>query len=242
MAGIRDNKRLKRGSGPQGPRTAKKRQVSASENSSEASSSSESESELETLNELGDEELEDDEIEDDELGDEFGDSDSGSDDASDEGSDDGSNDKQTKRSIKEEAFGRAFNAILSSKVKAHDRDNPILIRNKNKVKSLESSKLESKAKRAITADKKALEQKDRVKNILEPRDGKDTAQLLEHERKLKKIAQRGVVRLFNAVLASQNVKGSEGVAITKKEEHMTEMSKEKFLDLIRAGGKITGDA
>lgn len=234
MAGIRDKKRVKRGSDLAESKSIKKRQVSVSEDSSEVSSSSGSD----LGSEPEDDEIEDDEVEDDEIGDEFGDSDSGSDDESDEGS----GEKRTNRSIKEEAFGRAFNAILSSKVKAHDRDNPILIRNKNKVKSLESSKLESKAKRAITADKKALEQKDRVKNILEPRDGKDTSELLEHERKLKKIAQRGVVRLFNAVLASQNVRSSDSVAITKKEEHMTEMSKEKFLDLIRSGGKITGDA
>ena len=56
---------------------------------------------------------------------------------------------------------------------------------------------------------------------------------------MKKTAQRGVVKLFNAIRASQ-VKAEEamGTAIgsrSEKEEKVKEMSKEGFLNLIKSG-------
>lgn len=69
-------------------------------------------------------------------------------------------------------------------------------------------------------------------------------EMVEQERRLKKTAQRGVVKLFNAVRAAQ-VKGEEaakeGGAPGRKKERVTEMSKAGFLELV-AGGKaaVTG--
>ncbi len=64
------------------------------------------------------------------------------------------------------------------------------------------------------------------------------------ERLLRKVAQRGVVKLFNAVRAAQvkaveaeRVVKKEGVVgVKRKEEKVTEMSKKGFLDLIASGG------
>ena len=76
-------------------------------------------------------------------------------------------------------------------------------------------------------------------------EGVDTGKVLEEEKKLKKTAQRGVVRLFNAVRAAQ-VKAEEAarsarsegvVGMQKREERVNEMSKQGFLDLISSGGK-----
>ena len=62
----------------------------------------------------------------------------------------------------------------------------------------------------------------------------------EEERKLKKTAQRGVVKLFNAVRAAQ-VKAEEarglGGTRDRKEERVGEMSKKGFLDMVASGGK-----
>lgn len=67
-------------------------------------------------------------------------------------------------------------------------------------------------------------------------------EMVEQERRLRKTAQRGVVKLFNAVRAAQ-VKGEEaakqGGASGRKKERMAEMSKAGFLELV-AGGGVTG--
>jgi len=57
---------------------------------------------------------------------------------------------------------------------------------------------------------------------------------------MKKTAQRGVVKLFNAIRASQ-IKAEEALAQAKgvprgeREEKVKEMSREGFLNLIKSG-------
>jgi fusion and transport protein UGO1 len=57
---------------------------------------------------------------------------------------------------------------------------------------------------------------------------------------MRKTAQRGVVRLFNAVRASQ-IKGEQalleakGAPRAEREEKVKEMSREGFLNLIKSG-------
>ncbi|SCV06048.1 LANO_0H20956g1_1 [Lachancea nothofagi CBS 11611] len=145
-------------------------------------------------------------------------------------------------------FSTAVNAILGSHLKAHARKDPIMSRKKNAAKKLESDKLEQKAKRAILAEKKKLLNKTRTKDIIptvaaETESGADIREVLEKERRLRKVAQKGVVKLFNAILSTQ-VKterdSAERVGDIKnrseKKELLTELSKEKFLDLVRAAG------
>ena len=66
------------------------------------------------------------------------------------------------------------------------------------------------------------------------------AVIREQEKKLRKTAQRGVVKLFNAVRAAQ-IKGEEaarqGGAAGRKKERVAEMSKEGFLELVAGGGE-----
>lgn len=137
-----------------------------------------------------------------------------------------------------EAFSLAVTAILGSKLKAYDRKDPILARNKLTLKKLELDKLEAKAKRALLAEKKQLQDKHRVRRLIPSGDG--AAEALAHERHLKKSAQKGVVRLFNAVLATQikteQQLESEIGGEKRKQELMNEISKEKFLDLVQAAG------
>jgi hypothetical protein len=141
-----------------------------------------------------------------------------------------------------ELFANAFNAIVGSRLKAYDRKNPILARSKKSLKKLESDKLEAKAKRLLNAEKKDQMDKCRVKNLLPSADKPEKVrEVIEKEKKMKKIAQRGVVRLFNAVLSTQ-VKtnqdiSKEKVGLTRKNELMNEILKEKFLDLVQAAGE-----
>ncbi|EWC48486.1 hypothetical protein DRE_07748 [Drechslerella stenobrocha 248] len=63
---------------------------------------------------------------------------------------------------------------------------------------------------------------------------------MEREKALRKVAQRGVIKLFNAVRAAQ-VKGEEAartnqlkgtLGIDRRGKNVTEISKESFLDMI----------
>lgn len=141
-----------------------------------------------------------------------------------------------------ESFANAFNAIVGSRLKAYNRKDPILTKNKTTLKKLESDKLEAKAKRLILSEKKQVHDKHRVKNLLPSASEPEKVRTIIHnERQLKKVAQKGVVRLFNAVLSTQiktnQELGQEKVGQTKKEELMNEISKEKFLDLVQAAGQ-----
>lgn len=141
-----------------------------------------------------------------------------------------------------ESFANAFNAIVGSRLKAYNRKDPILAKNKTTLKKLESDKLEAKAKRLILSEKKQVHDKHRVKNLLPSASEPEKVRtIIQNERQLKKVAQKGVVRLFNAVLSTQiktnEELGQEKVGQTKKEELMNEISKEKFLDLVQAAGQ-----
>lgn len=212
------------------PVTEQQEDVSSAENDSEMS-------ELEDLEDLD----EDDEVD---VADISSDNDSEQESDGDEEDDDSFPKKKKLKNTDDgsESFATAFNAIIGSRLKAHDRKEPILARNKTAIKKLESDKLEAKAKRALLGDKADLHDKHRVKNLLPSADdGSKAREIIEKERKLKKVAQKGVVRLFNAVLSTQvetnEEIGRERVGQTRKEELMNEISKEKFLDLVQAAGQ-----
>lgn len=151
--------------------------------------------------------------------------------------DDGSND-----------FSNAMSAILSSHLKAYDRKDPIMARNKKVLKENDASKLEYKAKKALVAEKKKMLNKTRKADILpmvsdEQHTGEEIRELIAKETKLRKIAQKGVVKLFNAILSTQvrtNKEVNDNMSDIKnrqeKRELITEVSKEKFLDLVKAAG------
>lgn len=148
-----------------------------------------------------------------------------------------------------DAFATSMSKILSSKLSTSKRADPVLSRSKEAStasKELADSKLEAKARHKLREEKRAALDKGRVRDVLglESADT-PTAAVMEEERRLKKTAQRGVVKLFNAVRAAQ-VKGEEVarearktgvVGIGKREEKVNDMSKKGFLDLIAGGGK-----
>ena len=162
--------------------------------------------------------------------------------------------KRSKRSRHDDgsaAFSSAVSSILSSHLKAYDREDPIMARNKKVIREKESSKLEYRAKKALLAEKRKLMEKARKKDILPLSTSTSTStstsegeigRLLAKEARLRRIAQKGVVKLFNAILATQvKVTGrevTESLSDMKnkadRQELVTEVSKEKFLDLVKA--------
>jgi hypothetical protein len=120
------------------------------------------------------------------------------------------------------------------------------------------SALEARARKRLREQKRLALEKGRVRDVLVAttsvgvnpatdemaESGETTAQILETEKRLRKVAQRGVVKLFNAVRAAQ-VKAAEAeraarnegiVGVGRRQEKVTEMSRKGFLDLIASGG------
>jgi hypothetical protein len=147
------------------------------------------------------------------------------------------------------AFATSISKILSSKLTTQKRSDPVLSRSASAAavsKSLSDAKLEAKARQKLRADRRLALEKGRVRDVLGLESTEEsTAGIMEREKRLRKTAQRGVVKLFNAVREAQK-KGEEArrdalatgvVGMASREEKVSEMSKQGFLDLISSGGK-----
>lgn len=188
-------------------------------------------------------------------------------DGSDDGSGDGGGNPNATRMSKSKrndpaAFATSLTKILSTKLSASRRADPVLARSsaahEASRQALDAS-LESKARRRLREQKRVAMDKGRVRDVLvasnavgggggeneeEEGEGATTGQIMEAERRLRRVAQRGVVKLFNAVRAAQ-VKAAEAeraarsggiTGVKGREEKVTEMSRKGFLDLIASGG------
>ncbi|OAL46944.1 Rrp15p-domain-containing protein [Pyrenochaeta sp. DS3sAY3a] len=147
------------------------------------------------------------------------------------------------------AFATSISKILNTKLTTAKRSEPILSRSKDAEtanRELADSKLTEKARRQIVAERKAAQDKGRVRDVLGLNDvSVSTAATSAKEKELRRTAQKGVIKLFNAVRAAQ-VKGEQAereakeshvVGMGKREEQVKEMSKQGFLDMITGGNK-----
>ncbi|KAK3328260.1 Rrp15p-domain-containing protein [Cercophora scortea] len=198
----------------------------------------------------------------DEEEEEGGESDAGS----NSGSDADTAERRTKSKRNDpEAFAVSISKMLSSKLPTSRRADPIVARSAaaaDSARQAVDSALEAKARKRLREQKRLAMEKGRVRDVLVAsttrtlniatgeveevvEDGAEsTGQLLATERRLRKVAQRGVVKLFNAVRAAQvkaaeaeRAARNEGIpGVKRKEEKVTEMSRKGFLDLIASGG------
>jgi hypothetical protein len=156
-----------------------------------------------------------------------------------------------------EAFAISMSKILGSKLSTSKRSDPVLSRSVNALqasKEITDEALETKARQKLKAEKREALDKGRVKDVLGASTAFDAAngrgngptvqETMELEKRLRKTAQRGVVKLFNAVRAAQ-IKGEEAakeartkglVGQGRREDRVNEMSKKGFLELIAGGG------
>lgn len=143
---------------------------------------------------------------------------------------------------------------MSTKLSQGRRADPLLSRSADAQKAsreVVDAALEAKARKQMRQQKLAALEKGHVKDVLvatrDEATGEveaSTTEIMETERRLRKVAQRGVVKLFNAVRQAQ-VRGAEAdsqarkdgfVGVKGREEKVTEMSRKGFLDLIASGG------
>jgi fusion and transport protein UGO1 len=147
------------------------------------------------------------------------------------------------------AFALSISKILNAKLTTAKRDDPVLSRSKKAseaAKEISESRLEAKAKHKLREEKKAKLESGRVRDVLGLNSEEvSTENVMAREKGYKKLAQRGVVRMFNAIRAAQ-VLGEKAakeahatgvVGIDQRQKKVNEMSKKGFLDLIASGGK-----
>lgn len=149
------------------------------------------------------------------------------------------------------AFSTSISKILAAKLPASVRTDPVLARSRSAAQTsaeLSNEKLEKLARAKLRAEKKEDLDRGRVRDVL----GTDRAQageVAEEEKRLRKTAQRGVVKLFNAVRAAQ-IRGEQAareekkkgtVGIGERERAVNQVSKQSFLELINGNkGKPLG--
>ena len=132
-------------------------------------------------------------------------------------------------------------------------------------KTANVSTLKARAGRIALQQRRAQEERGRIKDVIGdwgapgvapsqvPPDDARTSEWLEaggtkgYERKLRKVAQRGVVKLFNAIRAAQSTSvddidkaraqntSRKTNALGSKDTALNELSKSNFLDLLRGG-------
>lgn len=191
-----------------------------------------------------------------------GGSESGSDDSDDSGADSdagsigsstaASSTQRTRKVSKRNdpaAFSTTMSKILSTKLPTSARADPLLSRSRdaaNKTSELANEKLEARARAKLRAEKKEELERGRIRDVLGVERG-EAGETAEQEKRLRKMAQRGVIKLFNAVRAAQ-VRGEEAareerrkrtiVGMGEREKAVNEVSKQGFLELIHGkGGK-----
>lgn len=168
---------------------------------------------------------------------------------------------KTKKKNDPNDFALAMQKILSAGLTTSNRKNPILARSLESKKLDEAAKderLEQKVRKQLTAEKRSKLEKSHNVKVLGETDEK-VARTIEKERIMRKVAQKGVVRLFNAIRVAQlaandgesngvakdertGLKVRQGAGVKKRETQAAEMSKSSFLDLIKSGGRPTTTA
>ncbi|KAL4753119.1 hypothetical protein BDW72DRAFT_40053 [Aspergillus terricola var. indicus] len=140
------------------------------------------------------------------------------------------------------AFSTSISKILATKLPTSARADPVLSRSRNVTQittQIAEEKLDNAARAKLRAEKKEELDRGRVRDVRGISTGQAGA-VAEEEKRLRKIAQRGVVKLFNAVRAAQ-VRGEEAakeerkkgtVGIGEREKAVNQVSKQGFLELI----------
>ncbi|KAI1505751.1 Rrp15p-domain-containing protein [Biscogniauxia marginata] len=159
-----------------------------------------------------------------------------------------------------DAFATSMSKILSSKLSGARKADPVLSRSADAhqaAKQAVDAALEAKARKYLRERKRAALEKGRVKDVLAGSGGgppagekggletaTSTAEVVQTEKRLRKVAHRGVVMLFRAVREAQEraVEAEKGArkdgifGVARREEKVNEMSRQGFLDLIAGGG------
>ena len=191
----------------------------------------------------------DEDDEDASLGSDVGDEDDSEGMSEDESNADASSPRKKTKRHDPSAFANSMQRILSSKLTSTKRADPVLSRSvqaQDASRTLAEQKLDAAARRKLRADKKAESEKGHQTDVLGlNREDVNTGEVVEMETRLRRTAQKGVVKLFNAVRAAQiqglqaqqEAQGGAGkiMGMDSRKRKVDEMSKQGFLDLLASG-------
>mmetsp|Transcript_5937 Transcript_5937/g.11101 ORF Transcript_5937/g.11101 Transcript_5937/m.11101 type:complete len:245 (+) Transcript_5937:234-968(+) len=132
----------------------------------------------------------------------------------------------------DESTGKFFASTLQNLVKAPtESDTTVLVKRKTReLKEINKANQEAKLQKKLKAERKAH----KTEGLITPR-----LQDMNFERKLRRVATRGVVVLFNAIQTHQNTIEENGFkkAKAKANAEVKKASKESFLDMLTQGSK-----
>lgn len=153
-----------------------------------------------------------------------------------------------------DAFATSMSKILSTKLSTTRRSDPVLSRSAEAhqaAKDAVDNALESKARRHMREQKRLAQEKGRVKDVVigtvDAETGvaeTSTGEIQQTEKRLRKVAHRGVIMLFRAVREAQeraadaekDARKDGVVGVQRRQEKVHAMSRQGFLDLIAGGG------
>ncbi|KDN51484.1 hypothetical protein RSAG8_00029, partial [Rhizoctonia solani AG-8 WAC10335] len=105
--------------------------------------------------------------------------------------------KRKHRATSPTIFGGTLEALLATSVPSNTQPGAPLALKPDIARKKNEEKLELKAKRVLETERKEKEEKGRVQDVIGGWDN-------QNERSLRKVAQRGVVHLFNAIQQAQS--------------------------------------
>ncbi|KAJ1344991.1 hypothetical protein BSLG_000506 [Batrachochytrium salamandrivorans] len=127
---------------------------------------------------------------------------------------------------------KAAALAIDSSISLHNRfipqQRPILSKKRTIEAEIDEEKLDAKARKVLSADRKARNEKGRVI---------PDHTTMTYEKKLKKLATRGVVQLFNAIRAAQrSTDDLKADGIQKHDTEASTVSKETFIKTLKEEG------
>ncbi|KAJ3033678.1 hypothetical protein HDV00_005897 [Rhizophlyctis rosea] len=124
-------------------------------------------------------------------------------------------------------LANAIAKILATDVASADQQRPILSKEKQIERSIDEAKLDAKARKIVANEKRKLAEVGRVI---------PTHATTDYEKKLRKVATRGVVKLFNAIrVAQKTAEDVKAEGIQKNTTAAPIISKTSFLDMLKGG-------
>ncbi|KAJ1666602.1 pre-60S ribosomal particles component [Coemansia sp. RSA 1813] len=132
--------------------------------------------------------------------------------------------KNRTKTAEPEEFADILSSILAQDARS-DWKAPIMAKDKTRERMIKEEKLNYRARKALAEEKRLVLSKDRVIPTFES---------MNYERGLRKVATKGVIKLFNVVKAQQAELSTINATQTTQTEKVSEMSKSKFLDLLKA--------
>ncbi|KZW01971.1 hypothetical protein EXIGLDRAFT_637719 [Exidia glandulosa HHB12029] len=156
--------------------------------------------------------------------------------------------KRKRRAVSPTRFGNQLQILLGTQV---PQEQPLAL-NPSAARQRAQDKADVKNRKAVDVARKEKEDRGRLTDIIGGWGG-------ESERALRKIAQRGVVKLFNAIQQAQDAtavasggkvsrpdpgakdkrKGKDNLLGRGKEMAAASMDKDSFLNLIKSGGVVS---